>query len=105
MKPLYLKFENENEMIKVLLSNGFVQDEFTHELYCTDKYLDIIGTIPGKVTYDDKGNILTQEPDVPGWHVNLLVPDNFSLDPSSYSVINIKTPYRTWAGYGSRARV
>lgn len=98
MKPLYLKFKDENEMVQVLLSNGFVQDDITNELYCNDKYLDVIGVIHGKTTYDDNGDVISQEPNIIGWHVNLLVPDDYVFQPSNY-VVTVTIPIRKWAGY------
>lgn len=98
MKPLYFKFENESKMAEFLISNGFVRDKQTNEWFCSDKYLDIIGIIPGKATYDNQGNILSQDPDLPGWHVNLLVPDDYSLQQPGVAV-TVTTPVRKWAGY------
>lgn len=97
MKPLYLKFDSKQHAEETLLSNGFMMTE-GGSLHCDNVSLDVIGVIPGHVTYDAEGNILSQEPDLPGWHVNLLVPDDYEIQPPN-AVVTVATPVRKWAGY------
>lgn len=97
MKPLYLRFENEQSAREALLANGF---ELTEEcrLYHQKCEIDVVGVIRGTVTINDDGIITHQEPDIQGYHINLLVPKDYT-PPNSVVVINVKTPIRKWAGY------
>ncbi|WP_078000575.1 hypothetical protein [Edwardsiella tarda] len=99
MKPLYLKFDSKIEMETVLLGNGFVKDTANDRMIPPNNILlDIIGVIPGKILVDGQGNVLSQEPDLPGWHVNLLVPDDYVIQQPN-AVVTVATPVRKWAGY------
>lgn len=97
MKPLYLRFESKAAAESVLLSNGFKRDE-NETLYSDSVLIDVIGIIPGKMLVDGQGNVLSQEPDLPGWHVNLLVPDDYVIQQPN-AVVTVATPVRKWAGY------
>lgn len=97
MKPLYLRFESKTHAESILLSNGFKRDE-NGRLYSDTVLIDVIGVIPGKLVVDSQGNILSQEPDLPGWHVNLLVPDDYVIQQPN-AVVTVATPVRKWAGY------
>lgn len=97
MKPLYLRFDNEQAARDALLVNGF---ELTEDggLYHPKCEIDIVGIIHGNVTTDDNGDVIHQDPDIEGWHINLLVPDDFA-PPKTASIVSVKTPVRKWAGY------
>ncbi|WP_438333836.1 hypothetical protein [Edwardsiella tarda] len=97
MKPLYLKFESKNNAESVLLSNGFKRDE-AGGLHSDSVLIDVIGVIPGKLVVDSQGNIVSQGADLPGWHVNLLAPDDYVIQPPN-AVVTVATPVRKWAGY------
>lgn len=97
MKPLYLKFESRQHSHSTLLAHGFELDDrgkLTH--HSIDTYE--VGVIRGTVTTDDDGNVTHQEPDIHGYHVNLLVPDDYTA-PKSAVVLTVKTPVVRWAGY------
>lgn len=97
MKPLHLKFESRQHAHSVLLAHGFELDKFgrlTH--HSVDTYE--LGVIRGAVTTDDDGNVTHQDPDVMGYHVNLLVPDDYTV-PKSAVVLTVETPIARWAGY------
>ena len=96
MKPLYLRFENEQAARDALLANGFELTE-DGELYHPKCSIDAVGVIHGELTIDDNGNVINQEPDIEGWHVNLLVHDDYT-PPKSSVVVTVKTPVRRWAG-------
>ncbi|MGL5727406.1 MAG: hypothetical protein ACRCYD_06085 [Plesiomonas sp.] len=97
MKPLYLRFDNKQAARDALLSNGFGLTE-DGNLYNPRCEIDIVGVIHGAVTTDNDGNVIHREPDVYGYHVNLLVHDGY-IPPKSAGVIDVKTPARRWAGY------
>ncbi|MGL5283867.1 MAG: hypothetical protein ACRC8W_19375 [Plesiomonas shigelloides] len=97
MKPLYLRFDNKQAAHDALLANGFELAE-DGNLYHSQCEIDIVGVIRGAVTTDNDGNVTHREPDVYGYHVNLLVPDDY-VPPNSAAVIDVKTPDRRWAGY------
>ncbi|MGL5729137.1 MAG: hypothetical protein ACRCYD_14955 [Plesiomonas sp.] len=96
MKPLYLRFESEQAAISALVEHGFSYEDgvLSHPDCC----VDVVGVIHGTVTTDNDGNVIHREPDVYGYHVNLLVPDDYT-PPKSAAVIDVKTPSRCWAGY------
>lgn len=97
MKPLYLRFDNEQAAHDALLANGF---ELTEDgsLYHSQCEIDIVGVIAGKPILDDFFEVIGNEPNLPGYHINLLVPDNYT-PPESAAVMQVKTPVRKWAGY------
>ncbi|UAL57497.1 hypothetical protein [Edwardsiella tarda] len=97
MKTLYLRFDNKEQAELILTNNGFKLDE-NGVMYSESAYIDVIGVIHGDVTLGEQGNVISQAPDLPGWHVNLLVPDDYSLQPPGVAV-TVTTPVRKWAGY------
>ncbi|MGL4600281.1 MAG: hypothetical protein ACRCVE_01990 [Plesiomonas sp.] len=97
MKPLYLRFDNKQAAHDALLANGFELTE-DGQLYHQKSEIDIVGVICGMVTTDNNGNVIHREPDAYGYHINLLVPNDY-IPPKSAAVIDVKTPARRWAGY------
>lgn len=97
MKPLYLRFENEQAARDALLANGFELNE-DGVIYHPKCEIDVVGVIAGKPILDDFFNPIGNEPDLPGYHINLLVPDDY-IPPEAASVVVVKTPARKWAGY------
>lgn len=97
MKPLYLKFESLQHARSILLAHGFELDDLGK---LTHRTVDIyeVGVIRGAVTTDDDGNVIHQEPDIHGYHVNLLVQGDYTA-PKSSVVLTVKTPVVRWAGY------
>ncbi|MGL5728751.1 MAG: hypothetical protein ACRCYD_12985 [Plesiomonas sp.] len=96
MKPLYLRFDSEQAAIAALVEHGFSCEDglLSHPDCC----VDVVGIIRGDIATDDDGNITHQEPDIDGWHINLLVPDEY-VPSKSAAIVSVKTPVRRWAGY------
>ena len=97
MKPLYLKFESQQHAHSTLLAHGFELDGLGKLTHRTADIYEV-GVIRGIITTDGDGNVTHQEPDVVGYHVNLLVPDDYT-PPKSAVVLAVKTPVVRWAGY------
>lgn len=97
MKPLYLKFESQQHAHSTLLAHGFELDGLGKLIHHTVDIYEV-GVIRGSITTDDDGNVTHQEPGVVGYHVNLLVQDDY-IAPKSAVVLTVKTPVVRWAGY------
>lgn len=99
MKPLYLRFNSQQDAIDVLSAKGFELSE-DGKLYHPNCETFEIGVMyaTDHILVDENGDRIGEPIELPGYHINLLVPDDF-VPPQSEHILDVKTPSYKWAGY------
>ena len=99
MKPLYLRFNSQQNAIEILSAKGFELSE-DGKLYHPDCETFEIGVMHATdhIQIGKNGEQIGEPIELQGYHINLLVPDDFVLPQSEY-ILDVKTPSYKWAGY------
>lgn len=99
MKPLYLRFNSQQNAIEILSANGFELSE-DGKLYHPNCDTFEIGVMHATdhIQIGENGEPIGEPTALPGYHINLLVPDDSPL-LTLESKINVASPSYKWAGY------
>lgn len=99
MKPLYLQFNSQQNAIEILSAKGFELSE-DGKLYHPNCETFEIGVMyaTDHILVDESGEQIGEHIELPGYHINLLVPDDF-VPPQSEYILDVQTPSYKWAGY------